>query len=136
MGCKMADTYSRGARAQIRSVAFLVARMHNLPLAPSHIGANLVAAVPAVFTIGVRNLGWTSLPYRLARRLHPTNDDWGCLIRDETKALFAIQAIREARLTPAQQAALNNAITASLALDATWNGAADIDDDPLQRNGV
>lgn len=129
----MADTYRRGTRALIRLTAVLVARIHDLPRIGSHIGGGRHVDMPSEFTLQTRNPGWTSLPYRLARRLHPTNDDWGCLIANASKLLFAIQEIRDARMTPTQQAAFQNAIDASLAIDATWTGAADIDDDPLQQ---
>lgn len=132
----MADTYRRGTRAVIRATAFLVARIHDLPRIGVNIGVGRHVNMPETFTLQQPNIGWSSLPYRLSRRLHPTNDDWGCLIADASKVLFAIQAIRDARMTPAQQTAFQNAITASLAIDATWTAAADADDDPLQQNGA
>lgn len=132
----MADTYRRGTRALIRITAALVARIHDLPLIGTHVGGGRHVNMPETFTMQQHNPGWTSIPYRLSRRLHPTNDDWGCLIADASKLLFAIPAIRNARMTPAQQTAFQNAIDASINIDATWIGAADTDDDPLQQNGA
>lgn len=132
----MADTYRRGTRALIRLTAVLVARIHDMPRVGVHVGGGRHVPMPADFTLRQPNPGWTAIPYRLSRRLHPTDDDWGCLIANASKLLFAIQEIRDARMTPTQQAAFQNAIDASIAIDAAWTGASDIDDDPLQQNGA
>lgn len=131
----MADLYRRNTRVIIRVTVVLLARLHDLPLIGTHVGAGTHVNMPLTFTLQQLNPGWTTLPYRLSRRLHPTNDDWGCMIRQETQDLFANPAIRDARLSPAQQTAFSNALAAAIPIDAVWNSAADNDDDPTQSNG-
>lgn len=131
----MADTYNRGTRAAMRALAIIVCRLHDLPQRGRQIGPGIHVPMPLVFTLQQKNIGWSVLPYRLSRRLHPTNDDWGCMLNDETKALFANVDIRQDRLTVGQRAAFTTALGNTLALDATWNTAPDDGDDPLETNG-
>lgn len=129
----MADTYFRGNRTQIRQCATLVVRLYGLPAPGVHVGLGLHVDMPASFTPQRINAGWTSMHRSITRRLHPTNDDWGCLLDDEAKARFADLELR-AQLTTQQQNALTTLINNSVPLDALWNNALAKYDNPLESN--
>lgn len=132
----MADTYFRGNRTQIRQAATLVVRLYNLPAPGAHVGAGLHVSMPQTFTPQRVNPGWTSLHRSITRRLHETNNDWGCLFDDEAKARFADPVIRNATMTAQQQNAFQTLINNSVALDPTWTNAPDTHDNPMERNGA
>lgn len=117
----MPDVFIPSTLAGANNIAHTVACLHQLPRKAVRGGGGIHAAIPDEFVPGRAHPGWSTRPYPNVRRLHPTLDQWGTLVRTDTQALWADPMIRVQRLDAGQIQSFDGLFATAQALNATWS---------------
>lgn len=120
----MPDVFIPSTLAGANNIAHTVACLHQLPVRGTHIGDGIHVDMPSEFVPGRAHPGWSTRPYQNVRRLHPTLDQWGTLVRTDTQALWADPVVRAQRLDAGQIQSFTGLLATGQALNATWSAGA------------